>query len=44
LTNEKLIDRGIKMLLEKKPNLSYEEAKEKLSIYGSVSKAANSTP
>ena len=44
LTNEKLIDRGIKMLLEKKPNLSYEEAKEQLLLYGSVSKAANSTP
>ena len=44
LTNEKLIDRGIKMLLEKKPNLSYEEAREQLLLHGSVSKAAISTP
>jgi N-acetylmuramic acid 6-phosphate etherase len=42
LTNEKLIQRGIKMLIEKKPNLTYEKAKELLLFHGSVSKAANS--
>ncbi len=42
LTNEKLIERGIKMLIEKKPHLGYEEARKNLLLYGSVSKAASS--
>ena len=44
LTNEKLIDRGVKMLLQKKHHLSYDEAKKALLLYGSVSKAASSMP
>jgi N-acetylmuramic acid 6-phosphate etherase len=39
LTNEKLMERGINMLLEKKPHLSYDEAKKALLQHGSVSKA-----
>ena len=39
LTNEKLIERGIKMLMEKKPHLGYDEAKKALLQHGSVSKA-----
>lgn len=36
LTNEKLLDRGTKMILKNKDNLTYEEAKSLLLQYGSV--------
>ncbi len=39
LTNEKLIDRGTRMLRERHPSLSYQEAKEILLKYGSVREA-----
>src|SRR5206468_7175048 len=42
LTNEKLIDRGVKMLMEKTKITDYEKAKELLLKFGSVKKAANS--
>ena len=42
LTNEKLIDRGVKMLIEKRPSLSYDEARKQLLLHGSVSKAVKS--
>jgi N-acetylmuramic acid 6-phosphate etherase len=38
LSNNKLIDRGTKMVMEA-TNLSYEEANELLKKYGSVRKA-----
>lgn len=41
LTNEKLVDRGTKMLMEKAKINDYEKAKELLLKYGSVKKAAN---
>jgi N-acetylmuramic acid 6-phosphate etherase len=40
LTNDKLIDRGVKMLLERQKLNDYEKAKEMLLKYGSVKKAA----
>jgi N-acetylmuramic acid 6-phosphate etherase len=42
LTNEKLIDRGVKMLMEKLQITDYEHAKEQLLKYGSVKAAAAS--
>jgi N-acetylmuramic acid 6-phosphate etherase len=36
LTNHKLVDRGTKMILEARPGLSYEEARELLLKFGSV--------
>lgn len=39
LTNEKLVDRGTKMLMEKSGITNYEEAKELLLAQGSVKKA-----
>src|SRR6188472_3651153 len=40
LTNDKLIDRGVKMVLEKTGIKDYEEAKKLLLAHGSVKKAA----
>lgn len=42
LTNEKLIDRGVKMLMERLKLSDYEKAKELLLEHGSVKKAAES--
>jgi N-acetylmuramic acid 6-phosphate etherase len=42
LTNEKLVDRGTKMLMEKMKITDYENAKELLLKYGSVRKAVES--
>ena len=42
LTNEKLIDRGVKMLIGKVSSLTYEDAKSLLMTYGSVKKAVES--
>jgi N-acetylmuramic acid 6-phosphate etherase len=42
LTNEKLIDRGVKMLIGKVSSLSYEDAKSLLIKHGSVKKAVES--
>ncbi len=42
LTNEKLVDRGVKMLMDKLSIDNYEEAKALLLQYGSVKKAAAS--
>src|SRR6478672_8959464 len=42
LTNEKLVDRGVKMLMERSAVKDYEEAKKLLLKYGSVKKAAES--
>jgi N-acetylmuramic acid 6-phosphate etherase len=42
LTNDKLIDRGAKMLMERVRMNDYEKAKEMLLRYGSVKKAADS--
>jgi N-acetylmuramic acid 6-phosphate etherase len=39
LTNEKLIERGVSMLMEKLDMSDYEMAKELLLKYGSVKKA-----
>jgi N-acetylmuramic acid 6-phosphate etherase len=44
LTNEKLVDRGTKMLMERVKMTDYEQAKELLLKYGSVKKAADSVP
>jgi N-acetylmuramic acid 6-phosphate etherase len=38
LTNHKLVDRGTKMILEARPRLSHDEAKELLLKFGSVRK------
>ena len=43
LTNEKLVDRGVKMLMDRLSLLDYEKAKALLLQYGSVKKAAAST-
>ena len=40
LTNEKLVDRGVKMLMSNLAIDDYEKAKELLLNYGSVKKAA----
>jgi len=42
LTNEKLIDRGTKMIMEKLEMEDYDKAKEMLLKYGSVKKAVDS--
>jgi N-acetylmuramic acid 6-phosphate etherase len=42
LTNDKLVDRGTKMLMERVKIADYEKAKELLLRYGSVKKAADS--
>jgi N-acetylmuramic acid 6-phosphate etherase len=42
LTNDKLVDRGTKMLMERVKMTDYETAKELLLKYGSVKKAADS--
>jgi N-acetylmuramic acid 6-phosphate etherase len=42
LTNDKLIDRGVKMLMEKVKLISYEEAKALLLKEGTVKNAINS--
>jgi len=39
LTNEKLIDRGVRMLMDKLKQTDYENAKKLLLKYGSVKKA-----
>lgn len=39
LTNDKLIDRGVRMLMDKRSFSSYDQAKEILIKYGSVKKA-----
>jgi N-acetylmuramic acid 6-phosphate etherase len=43
LTNDKLVDRGVKMLMERLQLKDYENAKELLLKYGSVKKAAAQT-
>jgi N-acetylmuramic acid 6-phosphate etherase len=43
LTNEKLIDRGTKMIMEKIQLGDYDKAKAMLLKYGSVKKAVDST-
>ena len=42
LTNDKLVDRGTKMLMERVKMTDYKKAKELLLKYGSVKKAADS--
>lgn len=42
LTNEKLVDRGVKMLMEQLPFTNYEEARQLLLKTGSVKKAMDS--
>ena len=42
LTNDKLVDRGTRMLMERVKMEDYESAKELLLKYGSVKKAADS--
>jgi N-acetylmuramic acid 6-phosphate etherase len=42
LTNDKLIDRGVRMLMEHKKQMSYDEAKQLLIQAGSVKKALES--
>jgi N-acetylmuramic acid 6-phosphate etherase len=42
LTNDKLVDRGVKMLMERVKIKDYEEAKKLLLKYGSVKKASES--
>ena len=42
LTNDKLVDRGTKMLMERIKKKDYDKAKELLLKYGSVKKAADS--
>ena len=42
LTNDKLVDRGTKMLMERVKWTDYDKAKELLLKYGSVKKAADS--
>lgn len=44
LSNEKLLDRGVKMLMEKNGNFDYEEAKELLITHGSVKKVLEAIP
>jgi N-acetylmuramic acid 6-phosphate etherase len=43
LTNEKLVDRGTKMLMEKLKLKNYDNAKELLLKYGSVKKAVENS-
>jgi N-acetylmuramic acid 6-phosphate etherase len=42
LTNEKLVDRGTRMVMEKTGMKHYDEAKNLLLKYGSVKKAVDS--
>jgi N-acetylmuramic acid 6-phosphate etherase len=42
LSNDKLVDRGVKMLMERVKLTDYEKAKDLLLKYGSVKKAAES--
>jgi len=42
LTNEKLVDRGTRMVMEKTGMKQYDEAKKLLLKYGSVKKAVDS--
>ena len=42
LTNDKLVDRGVKMLMERLQIKDYEKAKKLLLKYGSVKKAVES--
>jgi N-acetylmuramic acid 6-phosphate etherase len=42
LTNEKLVDRGTKMIMDKLSLTDYEEAKKLLLTHGSVKKAVES--
>jgi N-acetylmuramic acid 6-phosphate etherase len=42
LTNDKLVDRGVKMLMERLHWTDYAKAKELLLTYGSVKKATES--
>jgi N-acetylmuramic acid 6-phosphate etherase len=42
LSNEKLVDRGVKMVMEKLSLTDYENAKELLLKYGSVKKTVDS--
>ena len=42
LTNEKIVDRGVKMLMERTGMTNYTEAKKLLFTYGSVKKAVDS--
>jgi N-acetylmuramic acid 6-phosphate etherase len=39
LSNQKLIDRGVRMMMEARPQLEYEEAKKLLLQSGSVIEA-----
>jgi N-acetylmuramic acid 6-phosphate etherase len=43
LSNDKLVDRGVKMLMDRLKLNDYEKAKRLLLKYGSVKKAAEST-
>jgi N-acetylmuramic acid 6-phosphate etherase len=43
LSNEKLVDRGVKMLMEKTGEADYEQAKSLLLKYGSVKAAMEQT-
>lgn len=43
LANNKLLDRGTRMIMEKHPELTYEEANSLLRRYGSVRSALNQT-
>jgi N-acetylmuramic acid 6-phosphate etherase len=42
LSNEKLVDRGVRMVVERLPHLGYDRAKELLLKHGSVKKAVES--
>ena len=42
LSNQKLLDRGAKMLMEKLPDIDYNKAKALLVKFGSVKKAMES--
>ena len=44
LTNDKIVDRGVKMLMEKTGITNYEDAKKLLVTSGSVKKAVDSLP
>jgi len=44
LTNDKLVDRGVKMVMEKLRLDDYQKARELLLKHGSVKKATDSVP
>ena len=44
LTNDKLVDRGTRMVMEQLPGLTYDQAGELLKRYGSVRKAVEGHP